>query len=262
MGGMPPRWRSLGVALCLLAGVLRAPGITVRITEADGTRVQVSLFPGDVLRVDLPAQPAAGLQWSLSGHTPAQLETLAATQRVFGGRLSNQGSSSFAWKAASAGEADITLGYGSPSARALHPDRTLLVHVAIADGPSLAGEPAPAGPPALYRRVEPCGDCSALEETLSLYGPTAGSTIRSTRFVLRRRYQGAPGGTLTTYTGGRYTTRLGTVDPKAFLYQLAGGDGDSLLRADGDRLVPLDAQEIPLAGPPEGDISFHKVSQP
>ena len=257
---MPLRWRSLVLCL-LLVGFLRAEAITVRITEADGTRVQVSLYCGDVLRVDLPAEPAAGLQWSASGHTPAPLEMLAATQRVFGGRLSVHGTSSFAWRAISAGDADLMLDYGFPASRTVHPDRTVRVHVTIANRLSPAGQPIPEAPPYLqnevYTRTEPCGDCSALEENLSLFSPDNGSSMWAQRFVLRRRYKDAPGGTLTMVTAGLWKMRLGTADPTATVYHLTGADVDYLLRADRDRLTPLDAQQIPVPSPPGVDNAFH-----
>jgi predicted secreted protein len=262
MAAMPTRRRSLGLLCLLCVLMLRAPAITVRITEADGARVQVRLYPGDVLRIDLHAEPAAGLQWTLLGHTPAQLEPLASTQRVFGGRLSNQGSSSFAWKAVSAGEADLVLGYGSPTARSTHPERTLQVHLTLTAEPLTADAArsvllAQLEPVGTYMRSEPCGDCSALQERLAFY-----RAPRASIFLLRRTYKDAPGGTLTSITSGLWTTRKGTADPTATLYQLAGSDAAYLLRLDGDRLVPLDAQQIPFPAPPGGDSSFHRVPAP
>ena len=261
---MPPRRRTLVLALCLLfLGLARARAITVRITEADGARVQVSLYPGDVLRVDLPAEPAAaGRQWSLSGHAPAQLETLAATQRVFGGRLSNQGTSSFAWRAVSAGEAELNLHYGPASSRTTHPERIVRVQLIVSAEPLRPESPAPDALSQIeqvgsYMRSQPCADCTVLEERLSLY-----RAPRDAVFLLRRTYRDAPGGTLTILATGLWSTSNGTADPTATIYQLVGADVAYLLRADGDRLVPLDPQQIPLPTEPGADSAFHKVAEP
>ncbi len=250
------------LAWCLLAAgalcVKSAHAISVRITEADGSRVQANLYPGDVLRVDLPAAPAEGRQWSLIGHSPAQLQMLATTQRVYGGRLSNQGTSSFAWKAISAGEADLMLAYGPQSSRTTHQERAVRLHITIADE---ALTPQTTAPDVLldmeqigtYTRTGPCGDCSGLTERLSLYRAPTQSI-----FLLRRSYKDAPGGTLTTITSGLWSTSRGTADPTATVYQLVAHDAAYLLRVDGDRLVPLDPQQIPLPAPPGIDNAFHK----
>lgn len=262
---MTPRRRTLVLAFCLLLllCVQGAKAITVRITEADGARVQVSLDSGDLLRVDLPAEPAAGLQWGLAGHPPLQLETLAATQRVFGGRLSNQGTSSFAWKAIAAGEADLTLGYGTPSSRTVHPQRTVQLHVTVAgEAPARASSAPKDSLPEVpemeqvgaYMRTGPCADCSALVERLSLYHAAQRST-----FLLRRTYRDAPGGTLTVISTGAWSASKGTADPAAIIYQLVGNDVAYLVRAEKDRLVPLDPQQIPLPAPAGADGDFHKV---
>lgn len=224
--------------------------------------MQVSLYAGDVLRVDLPAEPAAGKQWRLTGHTPPQLEQLGAAQRVFGGRLSNQGTSSFAWRAAAAGEAGLRLDYGTAANRTDRPERTVTLQVAIA--PS-AIAPDTSAPDALsqmehigsYVRTERCADCMALEEHLELY-----RSAREGVFLLRRQYEDAPGGTLTAIMSGTWSASAGTADPTATIYTVQGGDVAEQFRRDGDRLVPVDAQQIPVPAPPGEDNAFHKVAAP
>lgn len=236
--------------------------ITVRVTDADGARVQVSLYAGDVLRVDLPAEPAAGKQWGLTGRKPPQLEQLGTAQRVFGGRMSNQGTSSFAWRAAAAGEADLTLAYGTAANRTDRPERTVQVHVAIAPN---AISPDTSAPDALsqmerigtYARTERCGDCMALEEHLELY-----RSPREGVFLLRRQYKDAPGGTLTAIMSGTWSASPGTADPTATIYTLQGDDMAEQFRRDDDRLVQVDPQEIPVPAPPGEDNAFHKVTAP
>ena len=117
---------------------------------------------GDVLRIDLAAEPSAGRQWALRGHAPPQLMELGAAQRVFGGRMSDQGTSSFAWRAVSAGEGDLTLVYGTATARAATPEKTVTIQLTVA-GEALG--PEEAHPPAVsqmeqvaaYERTGPCG---------------------------------------------------------------------------------------------------------
>jgi predicted secreted protein len=248
----------------LAAGLLvaAAHAVTVRLTPSDGTRVQVALHPGDVLRIDLPSEPAAGKQWRVRGHAPPQLTELGAAQRVFGGRMSDQGTSSFAWRAIAAGDGELTLVYGTAMARAANSEKTYTIQLTIA-GEALG--PEEAHPPAVsqmeqvaaYQRTGPCGDCSALTEDLTLYRAPG-----ETPFVLRRTYKDAPGGTLTSVMTGSWSTGKGTADPSATVYTLAASNEISLFRLDGERLVPLDAQQIPVPSPPGMDTAFRKVTEP
>ncbi|MDQ1454242.1 MAG: NlpE N-terminal domain [Acidobacteriaceae bacterium] len=250
------------LALLCVSLTMSARAVTVRLTAADGTRVQVSLHPGDVMRIDLAAEPAAGRQWGVRGHAPPQLMELGAAQRVFGGRMSDQGTSSFAWRAIGEGEGELTLVYGTASSRVTKPEKTVAIQFVVAGDPL---GPEEAHPPAVsqmeqvaaYERTEPCGDCSGLVERLVLYRAPSESPS-----VLRRTYRDAPGGTLTSVMTGSWTTSKGTADPSATIYTLVASNEASIFRLDGDRLVELDAQQIPLPSPPGMDTAFHKVAGP
>ncbi len=248
-------------AAALLVG--NAHAVSVRLTAADGDRVQVALHPGDVLRIELPAEPVEGKQWGVSGHAPPQLTELGAAQRVFGGRMSNQGTSSFAWRAIAEGEGEFTLAYGTAASRAAKPEKTYTVQISVAGAP-LGPEEAHPQPVsqieqvATYERTEPCGDCSGLAERLTLYSAHGERAPSETPYVLRRVYKEAPGGTLTSVMTGSWTTSVGTADPSATIYMLAASNEASIFRLDGDRLIPLDAQEIPV---PAATV-FHKVVAP
>jgi predicted secreted protein len=250
------------VAIAMVAANARA--VTVRLTDADGARVQVALHPGDVLRIDLAAEPVAGKTWSVQGRAPSQLTELGATQRVFGGRMSNQGTSSFAWRAIGGGAGELTLIYGTATsrgtatARAATPEKSYTVALSVAGEP-LGPEEAHPVPVshmeqvATYERVEPCGDCTALTEQLVLYRAPG-----ETPYVLRRLYKDAPGGTLTSVTTGAWSTSQGTADPTATVYALVASSEASLFRMDGGQLTPLDAQQIPVPGA----VAFHKMAVP
>ncbi len=255
------RFRPLLTLLCVSLA-MSVHAVTVRLTQSDGSRVQVALHPGDVLRVDLAAEPAAGRQWGVRGHAPSQLLELGKAQRVFGGRMSDQGTSSFAWRAIGNGEGEITLVYGTSSSRAATPEKTYTVQFVVA-GDALGPEEAHPKPVsqmeqvAAYERNEPCGDCSGLTEHLVLYRAPG-----ETPFVLRRTYKDAPGGTLTSVMTGSWTTGKGTADPSATVYVLTASSETSLFRLEGDRLVQLDAQQIPVPSPPGMDTAFHKLAAP
>lgn len=250
--------RSLLLVVAAALPVAHAHAVSVRLTAADGARVQVALHPGDVLRIELPSQPAAGQQWGVSGHAPPQLTELGAAQRVFGGRMSELGSSSFAWRAIAEGEGELTFAYGTTASRAGKPERTYTVQISVAGDP-LGPEEAHPQPvsqmnqAAAYERTEPCGDCSALMERLVLY-----SAPGETPYMLRRVYKDAPGGTLTSVITGAWSTSQGTADPSAIIYTLVASSEASIFRLDGDRLIPLDAQQIPL---PAAAV-FHRVVAP
>jgi predicted secreted protein len=253
---------------CLLlasSAVLLAPSaraVAVRLTLADGARVQAAFHPGDILRINLAAEPVTGKTWSVRGPAPQQLVELGKTQRVFGGRMSNEGTSSFTWRAVGEGEGEVTLVYGSSSSRAATPEKTYTVQFVVA-GDALGPEEAHPKPvsqmeqEAAYQRTEPCADCGGLAEHLLLYRAPG-----ETPFVLRRTYKDAPGGTLTSVMTGTWTTQRGAADPSATVYVLTASSESSLFRVEGDRLVQLDAQQIPVPSPPGMDTAFHKISAP
>ena len=93
-------------------------------TEAMARACRWRCIPGDVLRIDLAAEPVTGRTWGVRGHAPPQLMELGAAQRVFGGRMSDQGTSSFAWRAIGDGEGELTLVYGTSTSRAANPEKT------------------------------------------------------------------------------------------------------------------------------------------
>jgi predicted secreted protein len=249
-------WLVLAAAALL---VTSAHAVTVRLSDSDGSRVQLALHPGDLLRIDLAAEPVTGRTWSIRGHAPVQLAELGTAQRVFGGRMSNEGTSSFAWRATGAGEGELTLVYGSSTARASTPEKTITIQLTVAGEPL---GPEEAHPPVVsemkqvdaYDRKAPCGDCSGVAEQLALY-----RAPDETPFVLRRTYKDAPGGTLTSVMTGSWTIGKGTADPTATVYTLTSSEGASLFRLDGQRLVPLDAQQIPVPSPPGMDTAFHRI---
>lgn len=259
--------------LAALLVAISAHAVTVRLTDSDSARVQVALHPGDVLRVDLAAEPVTGRTWSVQGRAPSQLTELGAAQRVFGGRMSDQGTSSFAWLAMGRGEGELTLVYGTATSRAEKPEKAYTVQISVSGDPLGPEEahPAPVSQMeqvAAYERSESCGDCTALTETLMLYrAPDETPYLQrrfgelgrdETPFVLRRVYTNAPGGTLTSVMTGSWSTSKGTADPTATVYTLIASSETSLFRLDGDRLIPLDAQQIPVPAA----IAFHRVVEP
>lgn len=247
----------LFIAVCA-----RTDAITIRVTEQDGARVQVALSPDDVLRVDLPSHPAAGEEWILAGKRQPQLEQLGSAQRVFGGRLSNQGTSSFAWRAIAPGQATLDLRYGTPVHRTDSPERTVNIVVNVAPE---ALSTAAKSPDALaqmthvgtYTRQQPCADCVATRETLELY---RGST--EDLFLLHRRYVGAPGGDLTLILSGLWHAVPGTADPTATVDILESPLFGSQFRVDGDQLIEVDAQQIPIPAPSGINTAFHRQTAP
>jgi hypothetical protein len=187
---------------------------------------------------------------------------LGATQRVFGGRMSNQGRSSFSWRAISPGEGELSVTYGTAASRVTKPEKTVTVEIAVAGEPL---RPEEVHPPVVsqteeastYERTQPCGDCSAVVERLTLYrGPQENS------MVLRRTFKDAPGGTLTSIETGSWSSGKGTVDPSATIDTLTTGNETSLFRVEGERLVPLDPQQIPLPAPAGSDNAFHRITTP
>jgi predicted secreted protein len=255
-----PRPRLLLAALLV---AISAHAVTVRLTDSDGARVQVALHPGDVLRVDLAAEPVTGRTWSVKAHARSQLTELGAAQRIFGGRMSDQGTSSFAWRAIGHGEGELTLVYGTATSRAEKPEKTYTMQVSVAGAPLGPEEahPAPVSQMkqvAAYERTEPCGDCTSLTEHLVLYSAHGERAPGETPFVLRRTYKDAPGGTLTSVMTGSWTSSKGTADSSATVYLLSASSEASLFRLDGDRLIPLDAQQIPVPAA----TAFHKVVEP
>jgi hypothetical protein len=61
---------------------------------------------------------------------------------------------------------------------------------------------------------------------------------------------------------GTWSAGGGTADPNVTIYTLEGGDMTEQFRREGDRLIPVDAQQIPAPAPPGEDNAFHKVAAP
>jgi hypothetical protein len=137
-----------------------------------------------------------------------------------------------------------------------------VIDVAVAGSPLGPEETAPPTvsqlrPEAAYRRRSPCADCTLLVEHLTLFRAPG-----ETPFVLRRTYQDAPGGTLTAISTGSWSISRGAADPTATIYTLTGAGSPSLYRAEADRLVPLDALQIPIPSPAGMDLDFHRIDIP
>jgi hypothetical protein len=161
------------------------------------------------------------------------------------------------------GEGELTLVYGTAASRATKPEETYTVQISVAGDP-LGPEEAHGAPVskmeqvATYERNEPCGDCSGLTERLTLYSAHGERAPDETPYVLRRTYKDAPGGTLTSVTTGSWSSHPGTSDPTATVYALLATDEAALFRLDGERLIQLDAQQIPVPAA----VAFHKVTEP
>jgi predicted secreted protein len=252
----------LTLALVCAAFAWNASAVTVRVTEADGSHVQATLHPGDVLRVDLAAEPVTGRTWSVRGDALPQLMQLGTTQRVFGGRMSNQGRSSFSWRAIGEGEGKLTVIYGTATARVTKPEKTVTVEISVAGAPL---GPEEAHPPVVsqiqeastYERTQPCGDCSGVVERLTLY-----RSPQENPMVLRKTYKDAPGGTLTSIATGLWSSGKGTADPTATIDTITTSNETSLFRVEGELLIPLDPQQIPVPASAGSDNAFHRITMP
>jgi inhibitor of cysteine peptidase len=253
------------VMLALFCGSAKA--VTVRLTEADSSAT-VILHVSDRLRIELPTAPAAGYRWSAKKLDASHLETLSRDVRPDSGRLDAAGIQVFVWKAISPGHAEIGLEYSRPNEdRTVPPAKRIAIGVDIVAGelePPVAGdgELLSDGPEAVvtYRGTLPCDGCLGIEVELTLDGVMPKAVKR---FVERRRYRGASGGDRTIAGTGRLTVQHGTyADPSMTAYVLAAPDGSTEnFKVDGDRLVLLDAEMLPVQSPSGRSIMLQKVPE-
>ncbi len=244
--------------------------MTVHLDAKDATSTVV-LHVGDRLRVDLPSAPATGFRWKAKLFDASHLQWLGKGVRPDSGRLDAAGVQVFVWKAILPGAAAITLSYGRPDEeKTVAPAKQASVSVEVVaealeppDDRDLS-PPAddlgttPVQKPATYTGALMCGDCIRIDAELTLYGNRAKDPDHGV-FVEKRRYLGAPGGDRTIAGTGRWTVLHGTyADPGMTVYILAApGGGIENLKLDGNRLVLLDEQMLPIPNQDGTDHSLH-----
>ncbi len=265
------RWQTRVLVLWLMSfmGALllatEAAAVTVRLDASDASS-SIVLRVGDKLRVELPSAPAQGFRWRARMLDASHLELLSRDLRPDSGRLDTAGTQVFVWKAISAGKAEIRISYGREGDEGIVlPEKQMSISVQIA-----AGGPAPTvdltlSSLATYSGTLPCGDCLDLAVELYLYGPQEpGKAPVPSLYVERRRYLGAAGGDRTVAETGKVTVLHGTLaDPSMTVYVLAGPEGSTEnLKVQGDRLMPLDPQMLPIQLPPGDKYGLKRTPDP
>ncbi len=252
--------------LLLIAGLAaRAHAVTVKLSEADGPEVALSLHVGDRIRVELPAQPSTGFRWNLATRLSPHLLAVGSTVRESSGLMGGPGVQSYTWQVLQPGEDTVVLQYNRSFEPAVAPARTYSLHITSTAAPG--AKPSTAQPALTllgsYSGQQPCADCSGIHVELLLYSKGPNEFI-DTAYILKRTYQGGRNGNLTMVETGPWLVLRGThADADATVYQLLQNPGATPqnFAVQADRLVPLDAQQIPLPGPPGMDLALHKMPQ-
>jgi uncharacterized lipoprotein NlpE involved in copper resistance/predicted secreted protein len=271
----PLNWRrSLEVALIaalaltVMAHASAPLAMTVKLGAEDGPNVSLLLHPGDRIRLELPEQDGAAYVWQqLPGSTP-NLELLGSTGRAEGGVFSTRGTRSFTWRAITPGDASLSFGYGRPYEHQAVPLKTYAIQAMILPSTFQTGVLQSAddeqgrGSATSSREFQgrlPCADCSAIRELLTLKQTSADG---AGEYIMKLTYLDAPGGNRTFAETGRWKTLHGSkADANATIIEL-DHDGKGTpedLQIKGDQLVPLDAQQIPITGPPGFDLTLHRI---
>ena len=248
-------WLAMVAATLLWAGTAR--GVTVRLGPEDASST-VLLHVGDRLRVELPTTPAQGYRWRVSEMDASHLVLIGNTVRPENGRLDASGMQVFVWKAVAAGTAAVNIDYLRPNdEKSVAPAKQMKIAAEIARDPLVAAEGDNGGDSLVsslqklgtFTGTLACEGCTGIAVSLTLYAADA-KELTGTVFTETRRLVGAPGGAKTIAGSGRWAVLHGTyADPAMMVYVLtAPGGGIENWKVDGERLVLLDAQMLPLSG--------------
>jgi predicted secreted protein len=259
--------RPFAVLILLLAALAgRSRALRVHLTEADGPAPRLSLHTGDELRIDLATQPSAGFRWTVRQDASTVLTEVGhATNQS--GRFSPSGLQSFVWQAFAPGVATLRLDYS----RGYGTEKTFTVELAVSE-PALAAD----SPGMLHFTGRlPCADCTGIRQQLTLYGSpgegsahgTAASPFIPAAYLETLDYAELPGQPhIAIQTGVCKRVRGDPADANATLYVLepAPGQPATLYLVQGSRLVPVDAQGVPLPAPPGSgaDSALHLSPEP
>ncbi len=269
----PPESRRRAAVLALLVCLVlcwpvRAGALRVRLTEKDGPGASLAIHVGDEVTVELPAQLAAGYNWRQRKAPQSVLAKLGETTRTNGGGLlASTGTQRFSWRAATQGTATLVLEYGRVLADGAQPEKIFEIQATVASGmlPATASADL-TGPVVIGRYVGtlPCADCSGIREELTLYARSAtrsASDMVDTAYLLRRDYDVGPNRSHLFVETGAWQVVHGTPgDAQATIYRLHTPGSESLqdFKVEGAKLVPLDAQGVPIASPASMDLSLHR----
>jgi predicted secreted protein len=249
--------------------VHESAAVTVHLDAKDASS-KVILQLGDRLRVELPSAPAKGFAWTARVLDASHLELLSKDLRPDSARPTSAGAQIFVWKAIAPGSGDIALTYArAADEKTVAPASQMAISVVVV--PAVASADADSGPAlepvATYEGSLPCGACLGISIELTVFtreaGPkNAGKPQEPSIFVERRRYRGAPGGDRTVAASGELIVAHGTyADPGMTVYVLAAPDGSrENMKLEGDRLLPLDPQMLPLQFPPGQEYDLRKVA--
>jgi predicted secreted protein len=254
------------LTLMLAMFACRARALRVHLRDADGPAPRVSLHTGDELRIDLATQPSAGFHWTVGQDASTVLAEIGHSTNQ-SGVFSPSGRQSFAWQAFSPGAATLRLDYS----RGYGTEKSFTVEIAVSP-PALPAE----GPATLrFTGRLPCADCTGIRQQLTLFGSPGESSAHgmgASAFMPAAYLQildsaelpGQPH--IVIQTGLCRRVHGDPADANATLYLLepAPGQPASLYLVQGSRLVPVDAQGVPLPPPPGSgpDSALHQVPEP
>lgn len=122
----------LACALALAAAGCAAPASEARLSDGDSGKT-VELEVGVPLVIDLEENVTTGFSWAVDGSVPGVL-TVVGDEQMASENTSVVGAAgrhTFEYKAAKAGEGDLTLVYAQTWEKGVAPDKTFTVHVVV-----------------------------------------------------------------------------------------------------------------------------------
>lgn len=122
----------LACALALAAAGCASPASEARLSDGDSGKT-VELAVGVLLGIDLEENVTTGYSWGLDGSVPGVLTVVGDEQKAAeaSGVVGAAGRHTFEYKAAKAGEGDLTLLYVRPWEKGVGPTKTFTVHVVV-----------------------------------------------------------------------------------------------------------------------------------
>ena len=123
---------TLALAVALAVAGCASPTSEAHLTGADSGKT-VELAVGVSLGIDLEENVTTGYSWVLDGSVPGVLTMVGDEQKASEntGVVGAAGVHTFEYKAAKAGEGDLTLVYVRPWEKGVAPAKTFTVHVVV-----------------------------------------------------------------------------------------------------------------------------------
>jgi predicted secreted protein len=244
------RWRIMSFPLSMAMAVAVGQAQQHRTIEIGEFTwpVQVSLKPGDTLRIVLPATPSTGYSWHAASTLSSIKAMSSSNSPAAQQRPGAAGRQTLVFKATSPGKGDLVLDYSRPWEKGQPAARQY--SVAISVGSQAASPVSIAGSTSLgtFSGKLPCADCSGIQTSIAFFAEDLSQSPVG-YYVRTSDYLGKP---TVFIDSGHLLVQKGTPDdPNHTVYSLKSNTSEHIENylLQGDTLIPLGDDGKPIQAP-------------